>query len=110
MHSIARTVIATVVILYLSLLAGPGQAQEVAGAKLDKVYGEWRIVVNPDKSPEYDKLIETEGLPLFRQAGGRMVGWWKTLIGNLYEQVTIWEYDDMAVFEKAVGFLGGDKR
>ena len=29
-----------------------------------------------------------------------MVGWWTTLIGNLYEHVTIWEYDDMAAFRK----------
>ena len=39
-----------------------------------------------------------------------MVGWWTTLIGDLYEHLTIWEYDDMAAFEKAVQFLGGDKR
>ena len=69
------------------------------------VYGEWRIRVRPDQGPAYDALIQKSGLPLFRQAGGRMVGWWKTLIGDLYEHVTIWEYDDMAAFEKAVGFL-----
>src|SRR5258708_2614018 len=46
----------------------------------------------------------------FRQAGGGMVGWWKTLVGSPYEHVTNWEYDDMAAFEKAVGFLGGDKK
>ncbi len=71
-----------------------------------RVYGEWRIRVRPDQGPAYDALIEKSGLPLFRQAGGRMVGWWKTLIGDLYEHVTIWEYDDMAGFEKAVQFLG----
>ena len=71
-----------------------------------RVYGEWRIRVRPDQGPAYDSLIEKSGLPLFRQAGGRMVGWWKTLIGDLYEHVTIWEYDDMAAFEKAVQFLG----
>ena len=70
-----------------------------------RVYGEWRIRVKPDQGPAYDQLIEKSGLPLFRQAGGRMVGWWKTLIGDLYEHVTIWEYDNMAGFEKAVGFL-----
>jgi type 1 glutamine amidotransferase len=75
-----------------------------------KVYGEWRIRVKPDRGADYDRLIETEGLPLFREAGGRMVGWWKTLVGNLYEQVTIWEYDDLAAFESAVGFLGGETR
>jgi len=71
-----------------------------------RVYGEWRIRVRPDQGLAYDALIEKSGLPLFRQAGGRMVGWWKTLIGDLYEHVTIWEYDDMAGFEKAVQFLG----
>ena len=71
-----------------------------------RVYGEWRIKVRPDQGPAYDALIEKSGLPLFRQAGGRMVGWWKTSIGDLYEHVTIWEYDDMASFEKAGQFLG----
>jgi type 1 glutamine amidotransferase len=71
-----------------------------------RAYGEWRIRVRPDQGPAYDSLIEKSGLPLFRQAGGRMVGWWKTLIGDLYEHVTIWEYDNMAAFEKAVQFLG----
>jgi type 1 glutamine amidotransferase len=81
-----------------------------AAAAAGKVYGEWRIRPRPDKGPEYKKLIEQKGLPLFRQAGGRMVGWWNTLIGDLYEQVTIWEYDDMAAFQKAVEFLGKDER
>src|SRR5262245_59102251 len=71
-----------------------------------KVYGEWLIRPKPDKGPEYNRLIEQKGLPLFREAGGRMVGWWNTLIGNLYEHVTIWEYDDMAAFQKAVEHLG----
>ena len=76
--------------------APPPPAQESAR----RVYGEWRIRIKPDKGPEYEKLIEQSGLPLFREAGGRMVGWWKTLIGDLYEHVTIWEYDDMAAFAK----------
>jgi len=58
----------------------------------------------------YGQLIQEKGLPLFREAGGRMVGWWKTLIGDLYEQVTIWEYDGMPAFEKAIGFLGNNER
>ena len=70
-----------------------------------RVYGEWRIRVKPDKGQDYNRLIEQSGLPLFREAGGRMVGWWNTLIGDLYEHVTIWEYDDMAAFERAIGFL-----
>ena len=75
------------------------------GDDTKRVYGEWRIRVRPDQGPAYDALIQKSGLPLFRAAGGRMVGWWKTLIGDLYEHVTIWEYDDMAAFEKAIGFL-----
>lgn len=75
-----------------------------------KIYGEWSIVIKADKGTEYNKLIEREGLPLFREAGGRMVGWWTTSIGDLYEQVTIWEYDGMPAFEKAGQFLGKDER
>ena len=75
-----------------------------------KVYGEWRIRIRPDQGPAYNELIKTKGLPLFRQAGGRMVGWWTTLVGDLYEQVTLWEYDDIAAFEKAVQFLGSEPR
>ena len=37
-----------------------------------------------------------------------MVGWWNTLVGDLYEHVTIWEYDDMAAFERAIQFLSKD--
>ncbi len=75
-----------------------------------KVYGQWLIRVKPDRIAEYDKLIETRGLPLFRAAGGRMVGWWKTMIGNQYEQVTIWQYDDMAAYDAAVASLGKNER
>jgi len=89
------------------LLFGGSAAGAPAGGP---VYGEWRIRVKPDRGPDYAKLIEEKGLPLFQEAGGRMVGWWTTLIGDLYEHVTIWEYDGMPAFEKAVGFLGKDER
>ena len=71
------------------------------GGDAARVYGEWRIRVKPDQGPAYNRLIEQSGLALFRAAGGRMVGWWNTSIGDLYEHVTIWEYDDMAAFERA---------
>jgi hypothetical protein len=88
--------------------AAPAAPAEAAAAS--KVYGEWRIRIKPDKGAEYAKLIQEKGLPLFREAGGRMVGWWTTLVGDLYEHVTIWEYDGLPAFEKAVGFLGKDER
>jgi type 1 glutamine amidotransferase len=84
------------------------RGENTEGPRVDeapRVYGEWRIRVRPDQGPAYDRLIEQSGLPLFREAGGRMVGWWKTLIGDLYEHVTIWEYDNMAGFENAIGIL-----
>lgn len=80
------------------------------GKPAEKVYGEWRIQVRPDRGPDYNRLIEREGLPLFKEAGGRMVGWWTTVVGNLYEQTTIWEYDGMAAFERAIATLGKDDR
>ncbi|MGH9363238.1 MAG: NIPSNAP family protein [Thermoanaerobaculia bacterium] len=78
-----------------------------AGAK---VYGEWSIRVRPDKGKQYEQLIREQGLPLFRESGGRMVGWWTTVIGDLYEHLTIWEYDGMAAFEKQGELLSKDER
>lgn len=102
-------------LLALAVLAPPsrgGELQEPTGAKpagaTGRVYGEWRIRVKPDQGPAYNKLIEQSGLPLFRGAGARMVGWWNTLVGDLYEHVTIWEYDGMAGFERAIGVLSKD--
>lgn len=82
----------------------------VSAADPPKVHGEWRIRVKPDSGAAYAQLIQEKGLPLFREAGGKMVGWWTTLIGDLYEHVTIWEYNGMPAFEKAVQFLGTDER
>ena len=90
--------------------AAPSDRAAPAAADAAKVYGEWSIQIRPDKGKEYDQLIREKGLPLFREAGGRMVGWWKTLIGDLYEHVTIWEYDGLPAFEKAVQFLQKDER
>jgi NIPSNAP len=87
-------------------VAQPG----AAAPRMARVYGEWRIHVRPDKTSQYARLIDTEGLPLFREAGGRMVGWWTTSVGDLYEHITIWEYDNMAGFEQAGQKLGKDKR
>jgi hypothetical protein len=92
-------------------LAAEGAANEKAKeAPAGKVYGEWCIRIRPDKGADYNRLIEKEGLPLFRAAGGRMVGWWKTAVGDLYEQVTLWEYDGLAAYEKAGTFLGKNER
>jgi len=104
-----------VILLFGTLISGTthvaaGTEPADRGQAGKKIYGEWRILIKPDKGQEYNDLIKSRGLPLFRQAGARMVGWWTTLVGNLYEQVTIWEYDDMAAFERAIGFLGRDKR
>src|SRR5262245_32620287 len=106
-----RTLTTAVLLAAACLLAsGPASAEDKPAGSLGKVYGEWLIRVKPDKGAEYNQLIERRGLPLFRAAGGRMVGWWNTLVGDLYEHVTIWEYDDMAAFEKAVRFLGPNKQ
>ena len=91
-------------------LQGPCAPPHNAPDSARKVYGEWRIHIRPDQSQEYNQLIAEQGLPLFRAAGGRMVGWWTTLVGDLYEHLTIWEYDDMAAFEHAIEFLGGEQK
>jgi type 1 glutamine amidotransferase len=111
MNARLRSLLARLALSCLPFLLFPRTAAaeddgRAVAAMSRKVYGEWRIQVRPDQGQQYQRLIEQEGLPLFREAGGRMVGWWTTLVGDLYEQLTIWEYDDMAAFERAVGFLG----
>jgi hypothetical protein len=112
--AVLLAVVSVAVSPFLSL--GPGgrgqepPAQAPSATSRKAVYGEWRIRIRPDKGAEYAKLIEEKGLPLFREAGGRMVGWWATLIGDLYEHVTIWEYDGLPAFEKAVDLLSKDER
>jgi type 1 glutamine amidotransferase len=109
---------ATLAVTAAFTLLGSAHAAAVQGQKpaqgpaprAARVYGVWHIRPRPDKGAEYNRLIERQGLPLFREAGGRMVGWWTTLVGDLYEQVTLWEYDDMGAYEKAVAQLGGSER
>jgi len=109
MRKIIAAAALAAIVLGVIVLVQPAPSG-AAAPEPDKVHGEWRIRVKPDRGTEYGKLIQEKGLPLFREAGGRMVGWWTTLIGDLYEQVTIWEFDGMPGFEKAVGFLGKDAR
>jgi type 1 glutamine amidotransferase len=110
-----RTVAVFAVLLAVNFLvwkAAPADPEPTPSKQAEpegKVYGEWRIRVRPDKGQQYRRLIERRGLPLFRKAGGRMVGWWNTQVGNLYEQVTLWEYDGMAGFARAVQILSKDE-
>src|SRR4029077_16181145 len=96
-HSLGRNTmsarISTALLVLIGLLCQSAilRAEDKNPPAPAKVYGEWLIHPRPDKGAEYRKLIEEKGLPLFREGGGRMVGWWNTLVGDLYEQVTIWE-------------------
>ncbi len=110
MHAVCSRVVLALIALAVgqaATWAAEGQPRkDDAPSRATKVYGEWLIRPRPDKGDPYNRLIEEKGLPLFREGGGRMVGWWKTLVGDLYEHVTIWEYDDMAAYQKAVERLG----
>jgi type 1 glutamine amidotransferase len=99
-----------VVVLSAAAAAKESEPSPAPPSPSGTVYGEWRIQIRPDRLADYNRLIERQGLPLFREAGGRMVGWWSTAIGDLYEQTTIWEYDSMAAFERARAMLGKDER
>lgn len=80
----------------------PG-AEEAAAAK--KVYGEWRIRLRPESEADYNKLIEEQGLALYTEAGGRLMGWWHAYAGGPQEQVTIWEFDDIGAYRTAMSAL-----
>ncbi len=109
MNSTFRTLTTGFLLLVASTFAAADDPSE-AKPPSTQVYGQWSIRPKPDQGPAYNELIEQRGLPLFRSGGGRMVGWWNTLVGNQYEQLTIWEYDSMAAYERAVASLGANPR
>ena len=96
---LVKTLSAILAIALIVSFAAPASAQTV--------YGQWQINVKPGMMNEYEQLIIGEGLPLFKQ-NARLVGWWKTLIGDLYQMTTIWEYDSIADFENGVRAAGND--
>jgi len=53
----------------------------------------------PEKTDEFLKLYETEGLPIQRRILPRMLGYFQTEIGTLNQVVHLWGYDS---FEQRV--------
>jgi type 1 glutamine amidotransferase len=109
-HRLMRNLLLAAVTAGVAAVSHVSEPSWAAEPETGKVYGEWRIQLRPDRVADYNRLIERQGLPLFREAGGRIVGWWSTVVGDLYEQTTIWEYDNMAAFEGARVLLGKDQR
>jgi len=94
----------------LCAIAVPPLACAVPGPTDAKVYGEGRIRVRPDQLVTYNQLVEDKGLPIFLDSGGRMVGWWQTIVGDVNEQMTLWEFGGMAGFGEAIDYLTSDQR
>ena len=95
-----------ILLLGASLFGCAQQAVEPKPFQPAKVYGEWRIRVKPGQDEKFSRLVNEQGLPVYRAAGGTMIGWWKTLVGgSSYEHTAIWEFDSVSAFESSMKSL-----
>jgi hypothetical protein len=51
--------------------------------------------LHPGKTPEYQAIIENEGIAIQRPVLGRLVGYYVSDIGPLHQIVHIWGYDSI---------------
>ena len=63
--------------------------------------------LQPGKVPEFQALIEKEGLPVISKYS-KLVGWWSTEVGPLNEVIHIWAYEDMNHRAQARAAQGAD--
>ena len=106
MNAVDRTVLPSLVAALLVVgCSGSPPPTDAERRAASAVYGEWKIRVRPEHEAEYERLVAEQGLSLYRASGGRMVGWWKTLVGDGFEHLTLWRFDDMGAFEQGLGRL-----
>jgi serine kinase of HPr protein (carbohydrate metabolism regulator) len=55
----------------------------------------------PGKMAQYKEVETKELIPVFNKYGIKMVGHWNTIIGNSYETVNLFAYNDMAHYQKS---------
>jgi hypothetical protein len=54
----------------------------------------------PGKMAQYKEVETKELIPMFNKYGVKMIGHWNTAIGNAYETVNLYAFNDMAQWQK----------
>ena len=58
----------------------------------------------------FEQIFEQEIVPLIREHGLGFQGIWKSRVGNAGEFLELWEFEDLADFDRRWGALMGDER
>jgi hypothetical protein len=54
----------------------------------------------PGKMAQYKEIETKQLIPVFNKYGMKMIGHWNTVIGNSYETVNLYSFNDMAHYSK----------
>jgi hypothetical protein len=54
----------------------------------------------PGKMAQYKEVETKELIPFFNKSGIKMIGHWNTIIGNSYETVNLYAFNDFAHWQK----------
>ncbi len=54
----------------------------------------------PGKMAQYKEVETKELIPLFNKSGVKMIGHWNTVVGNSYETVNLYAFNDMTHYQK----------
>ena len=66
--------------------------------------------LKPGKVPEYMAVVREVGLPIRRDHGGRLVGWYYSVMGEINQVIHIWAYEDFGQMEEEGKAFRGDPR
>ncbi|MEE8584637.1 MAG: NIPSNAP family protein [Acidobacteriota bacterium] len=58
----------------------------------------------------FEQIFEQEIVPLIREHGLGFQGIWKSRVGNAGEFLELWQFEDLADFDRRWGALMGDER
>ena len=63
----------------------------------------------PGKTGEFHRFWSTRSLPIWEKYGAKHIGSWETSIGESFEIVRLFAFDDLTHFERFNKFLSQDK-
>jgi len=63
------------------------------------------VQLHTGKLQEFSDILSKEYLPIAEKQGQKLVGTWKTVVGNVDEVTDLWAFNSLEHFEKVRGTL-----
>lgn len=58
------------------------------------------VQLNTGKLQEFSDILSKEYLPIAEKQGQKLVGTWRTVVGNVDEVIDLWAFDSLEHFSK----------